>query len=154
MILTVFSHKKIDSSALALYALKEYSALVGKNFAPVGYRHRDDGSPYFDCEGAPFVSLSHSGEYAAAAVSESAVGIDIQLHTDVDCKKISDRFNMKTTDRQDFFDKFAAAEAKTKALRTKLSESLYAPEGRIFRFIPGCSLAIYGSGEIFFCFCF
>lgn len=154
MILTVFSLKPVNSAELAGYALKKYAELAGENYPPAEYRHRADGSPYFDCENAPFVSVSHSGEYVAAAVSDSAVGIDVQIHTDADHEKISARFKMDAVGKEDFFDRFAAAEAKTKALRIPLPQSLCTPEGRIFRFVPRCSMAIYGTGEIFFTFRF
>ena len=154
MILTVFSHKKVPSAAIARYALAEFLRLNGREIYDAEYLHRADGSPYFDRENAPYISVSHSADYVAAAISYSPVGIDIQAHTEIDYDKIAERFGMKVNSKEDFFDAFSAAEAKTKALRVPLAESLRSPEGKIFHFIPRFTLAIYGEGEIFFTFCF
>ena len=143
MILTVFSHKKVPSAAIARYALAEFLRLNGREIYDAEYLHRADGSPYFDRENAPYISVSHSADYVAAA-----------MHTEIDYGKIAERFGMKVNSKEDFFDAFSASEAKTKALRIPLAESLRSPEGKIFHFIPRFTLAIYGEGEIFFTFCF
>lgn len=38
------------------------------------------GRPFFDAQDAPFFSLSHSGGLAAAAIGDTQVGIDVQVH--------------------------------------------------------------------------
>lgn len=48
----------------------------------------DHGKPYLTNSGL-FFSLSHSGEYAACAISEQAVGVDIQKIVDVSERVIS-----------------------------------------------------------------
>ena len=154
MILTVFSPKKAPSSEVAEFALGEFFSLSGIPPVPGHYLHDKDGAPCFDFSGAPFVSVSHSGEFVVAAISDKPVGVDIQLHTDIDFGSISKRFGMNATGKKDFFERFSAAEAKTKALRIPLPKSLSAPEARIFDFIPGATLAVFGEGRIFFEFCF
>ncbi len=149
MILVICSPEKAASSKLAGYALKEFSHIVGIGICDdAEYLHRADGSPYFSGENMPYVSVSHSGAYSVAAVSLKQVGIDVQEHKSVDFKSISERFGMKADDEKDFFEKFAAAEAKTKALRIPLTESLRSDnsEVRVFGFIPGYTLALYGEG--------
>ena len=38
------------------------------------------GRPFFDAPDAPFFGLSHSGGLAAAAIGDTQVGIDVQVH--------------------------------------------------------------------------
>lgn len=44
----------------------------------IRYRYDSDGKPFFDWEGSPFFSISHSGRYAAVVLSDQKVGIDIE----------------------------------------------------------------------------
>ncbi len=51
------------------------------------------GRPLFDAPNAPFFNLSHSGELAAAAISDASVGIDIQVHDDrLSLQKLAARY--------------------------------------------------------------
>ena len=57
--------------------------------APVEYALGDNGKPYID--GGPHFSLSHSGKYAACAVSDCEVGVDIE-HPRENTARLAKRF--------------------------------------------------------------
>lgn len=155
MILVTYSPETVASEKIAKYALKEFVNLNGEPSMinpDCEYLHDDNGAPYFSGKNMPYVSVSHSGSYVVAAVSHAPVGIDVQLLKDIDFKQVSARFNMEASDKNDFLNKFAAAEAKTKALRVPLAESLKSDNSSVsvFGFIPGYTLAVFGEGSVFF----
>lgn len=89
--------KRSDSRSsrdLLFFAMRRYcSALLKKDFefSPQDLRIGEWGKPYL--EDSPFeFSISHSGEYWAAAFSDKPVGLDIQVRRSVDWEKIARRF--------------------------------------------------------------
>lgn len=50
---------------------------------PAKIEKTPDGKPYYADRQGLFLSLSHSGEYAVCAVSDSPIGVDIQKHQNV-----------------------------------------------------------------------
>ena len=50
---------------------------------PPAYELRTDGKPFF-ADGLWHVSFAHSGKYAACALFNAPVGVDIQFHREVD----------------------------------------------------------------------
>ena len=89
--------KKLRLDRVKSEAAKTRSLCAAVNLSALlkdGYRlenavisSRADGAPFVeDCE--LFVSLSHSGDYVAAAVSDKPVGIDIQKIRDFDKRLI------------------------------------------------------------------
>lgn len=153
MILAVYSRKRAASELVAEYALKLFSELsVNTRYARAEYTHDATGAPMFDVAGAPFVSVSHSADIVVAAVSDEPVGIDVQFKKQVDYAAISARFGIKADTSDDFYAAFTAAEAKTKALRIPLAESLKGDNSdvAVFDFIPGYTLAVSGSGTPYF----
>ena len=153
MILVTYSPEKTTSEKVAKYALKEFMRLEGApNADHAEYLHDADGAAYFSGENMPYLSVSHSGDYVVAAVSRFPVGIDVQRQKSIDFKSVCRRFDIDASDEKSFYEKFAAAEAKTKALRIPLTESLKSDndEVAVYDFIPGYSLALYGKGTPFF----
>lgn len=153
MILITYSPEKPASEKVAKYALKEFMRLEGAPDANgAEYLHDENGAPYFSGEDMPYVSVSHSGDYVVAAVSRFPVGIDVQRQKSIDFKSVCRRFDIDASDEKSFYEKFAAAEAKTKALRTPLAESLKSDNSdvAVFGFIPGYTLALFGEGTPFF----
>lgn len=53
------------------------------SLAPAKIERTPDGKPYYADRQGLFLSLSHSGEYAACAVSDAPIGVDIQKHQNV-----------------------------------------------------------------------
>ena len=153
MILVTYSPEKTTSEKVAKYALKEFLRLEGAPDANgAEYLHDENGAAYFSGENMPYLSVSHSGDYVVAAVSRFPVGIDVQRQKSIDFKSVCERFNINAPDENTFFDKFTAAEAKTKALRIPLAESLKSDNSdvAVFGFIPGYTLALFGEGTPFF----
>ena len=156
MILISISDKRkysVSDTAEALY--KVYADIRGYGSARANYEHGADGSPYL--EGSPFevhVSASHSGDLNAVALSDKPCGIDIEkLRDDAELMKISARFGVKTNDLKEFFEYFCSAEAYAKASGTPLPEVLKNPNvhARVFDWIKGYCLAVYGEGVLFYC---
>ncbi len=147
--------KNDSSKNVALFALGEYAKIEGAEInADCAYRHRDDGSPYF--EGSDLrVSVSHSGEYVVAAVSNENVGIDVQETKDLDFAVISQRFGINAVDKKEFFRAFCSAEAYAKATGTPLFSAIKkaVPYDTVtYDFISGYMLALYapnGASPIF-----
>lgn len=90
----VNSYKQESDKMLCLAA----TLLLDKALAEFGLRERDmdycfneHGKPYFKNKPDLFFSLSHSGNYAMAAVSNKEIGCDIQLIKDMDIR-LSKRF--------------------------------------------------------------
>lgn len=84
------------------YVLEELTALeiCQKLTAPLllHYHYGADGKPYL--EEGPFFSLSHSGEYAACAIAEQEIGLDIQQEKAFDSMKLAKRFFSETEQQE------------------------------------------------------
>ncbi|MBO6215792.1 MAG: 4'-phosphopantetheinyl transferase superfamily protein [Lachnospiraceae bacterium] len=97
------------------------------------YSYDKNGKPYLTGEDSPFISISHSGKYAAAIVSDSVAGIDIEAaasHKNADIKRIAARFFCEEEkkwigeNRQRFFEVWTYKEAYAKAKGVRVAEYL------------------------------
>jgi NAD(P)-dependent dehydrogenase (short-subunit alcohol dehydrogenase family)/phosphopantetheinyl transferase/acyl carrier protein len=63
-----------------LAAKRAVSALTGAPLSSIRVHNRDSGEPYVEIDGAPGprVSITHSGERAAAVASHARVGVDLE----------------------------------------------------------------------------
>lgn len=152
MILIAISEND-TSESVALYALSEYFRMRGLS-APsdVKYAHEDNGKPYFEGCNDVYVSVSHSGDYAVAGISDSEIGIDIQEVRPVDYTAIGSRFGFDATTDTEFYRAFCASEAYTKATGENLFFSLkkvaeIIPHATIYSFIPGYVFALYSASD-------
>lgn len=152
MILVAISEND-NSESVALYALCEYFRMQGLS-APsdVKYAHEDNGKPYFEGCDDVCVSVSHSGDYVVAGISDSEIGIDIQEVRPVDYKSISSRFDLDASNALEFYRAFCASEAYTKATGENLFFSLkkvaeIIPHATIYNFIPGYVFALYSDKD-------
>lgn len=59
------------------------------------YRIGKEGKPYLEGEREPFFNISHAGGYAAIAISDREVGIDIQNRRNTKTVQMADRFFSK-----------------------------------------------------------
>ena len=59
------------------------------------YRIGKEGKPYFEGAGEPYFNISHAGGYAAIAISDREVGIDIQNRRNTKTVEMADRFFSK-----------------------------------------------------------
>ena len=59
------------------------------------YRIGKEGKPYFEGTGEPYFNISHAGGYAAIAISDREVGIDIQNRRNTKTVEMADRFFSK-----------------------------------------------------------
>lgn len=89
------------------------------------------GKPYFPVARNVQVSVSHSGDYWAAAFSEYAIGIDLQVHEKRGVEAISKRFFhpdedafLRQNDYRDFFTVWTAKESFIKWTGNGLYEDL------------------------------
>lgn len=116
--LICFTFRKTGSEAFILKAYASFCAIKGQKPLSVEVKRRD-GKPFLaDGEGKRilFVSVTHSGEITACALSEKPVGIDIQERKKIDFAAVSARFfSKKTEDEKEFYRLFCAAEARYKA---------------------------------------
>lgn len=116
--LICFTFSQTGSDAFILKAYASFCAIKGQKPLSVEVKRRD-GQPFLaDGEGKRilFVSVTHSGEIMACALSEQPVGIDIQERKKIDFAAVSARFfSKKTEDEKEFYRLFCAAEARYKA---------------------------------------
>lgn len=97
--------------------------------ATVHLRHEENGRPYL--EGSPLqISISHSGSVWGCAVSEKAVGLDIQQIREQEVRQIARRFfhpleydHLKETNFQDFFSIWSAKESYVKYTGEGITDS-------------------------------
>lgn len=141
------------SEATALHALSEYLRMRGIDMPfDVKYAHEDNGKPYFEGYNGVYVSLSHSGKYVVAGISDSELGIDIQEIRPVDYTAIGSRFGFDANTDTEFYRAFCVSEAYTKATGENLFFSLkkvaeIMPHATVFNFIPGYVLALYSASD-------
>ncbi len=115
----------------SLSALKCLFELTKDVSAPLDIRRSEYGKPFFESQAAPSFSLSHSKGFAAAAIAEANLGLDIEViekRTRLD--RIADRFFDPTELRlfiesggepSEFFRLWTKKEAEAKLLGTGLS---------------------------------
>ena len=112
-------------------------ALYGESLGVPRYSYADNGRPVAE-DG--FISLSHSGRFAAAAVSDSPVGVDIEALRTVSpsaARRILCPAELKKADSERFvLDRFVIKEAFLKMTGEGVwggLDSVYEKEGRVFR---------------------
>ena len=115
---TYIGCKREDKQKQSLAARAVLGELIG--ISKLCYLNTDSsGKPYL-FGGTPYISLSHSGEYVVAAVSDSPVGIDIQCYKpmiDSHMKRLCSEEEaeyLKTQPRSEFFRLWTAKEAYIK----------------------------------------
>ena len=156
--LICFTFRKTGSEAFILKAYASFCAIKGQNPLSVEVKRRD-GQPFLaDGEGKRilFVSVTHSGEITACALSEQPVGIDIQERKKIDFAAVSARFFSKQTeDEKEFYRLFCAAEARYKADGGSFFAAMKkGTEGvRTYELFPGYAFAVKGEEEVFLSEC-
>lgn len=60
--------------------VREATGKTDHQVIPFTYRYSENGKPYLADYPSLFFSLSHSGNYAACAIAEKEIGLDIQEH--------------------------------------------------------------------------
>lgn len=144
---TLFRHQSIASRILLKNLLSEYNIDDGYNID-----FDANGKPFYRGSKEIYVSLSHSGDFVAAAVSEKPVGIDIQVF-----KNVSDRLINKTctatekkyifqNNKNLFFKFWTLKEAYAKCNKMKLSQVFKCSfiDGGVFN-IEGCNIQFKGN---------
>ncbi len=104
--------------------IKHFFVLNKMEEKDVVLAHYENGKPYAKGAENLFVSLSDSGDYRIIAISQSAVGIDIEKIREIDYKKISARYNFTASNKEEFFYKFCTAECYVKLNGTPLLSAL------------------------------
>ena len=156
--LICFTFRKTGSEAFILKAYASFCAIKGQKPLSVEVKRRD-GQPFLaDGEGKRilFVSVTHSGEITACALSERPVGIDIQERKKIDFAAVSARFFSKQTeDEKEFYRLFCAAEARYKADGGSFFAAMKkGTEGvRTYELFPGYAFAVKGEEEVFLSEC-
>lgn len=156
--LICFTFRKTGSEAFILKAYASFCAIKGQKPLSVEVKRRD-GQPFLaDGEGKRilFVSVTHSGEITACALSEQPVGIDIQKRKKIDFAAVSARFFSKQTeDEKEFYRLFCAAEARYKADGGSFFAAMKkGTEGvRTYELFPGYAFAVKGEEEVFLSEC-
>ena len=83
-----------DSECVRVVSLDEVLDSIQK-VRDIRYRIGREGKPYFEGEGEPYFNISHAGGYAAIAISDREVGIDIQNRRNTKTVQMADRFFSK-----------------------------------------------------------
>ena len=147
--LICFTFRKTGSEAFILKAYVSFCAIKGQKPLSVEVKRRD-GQPFLaDGEGKRilFVSVTHSGEITACALSE---------HKKIDFAAVSARFfSKKTEDEKEFYRLFCAAEARYKADGGSFFAAMKkGTEGvRTYELFPGYAFAVKGEEEVFLSEC-
>jgi len=146
-----FTEKKVESDGFIQDCYEKFCKIKGKPHFVI-YIDRTVPKPKLKGDESKHFSLSHSGNITVCAFGDSPVGVDVQVHKDIDFAAVSERFfgNTVTTERE-FFDGFTRGEATTKRYEIPLTEGLKIREGKNFHFLKGYSLALCGEEPIFFC---
>lgn len=105
--------KNTDRDLLLDKVAREYFNINNLAYEKLTLSKLSNGKPYI-ANSNLHVSLSHSGEYLAIALSSNDVGIDIQEHIEVDYLRISKRYNIKADTLLDFYKKYTLAECEVK----------------------------------------
>lgn len=142
--LVIFTVKKMLSNELIYLAYQKYCQVFG--YAKQDLEIVREGKPLFYSKGQKadvYFSLSHSGEYTFAAVSQRSVGIDIQKHDKKNINMAAVRLFGANMTENEFYDRFAAGEAHMKCCGKELLKALQETNSaKNFHFIKGYSLAI------------
>lgn len=153
MILVVISKQNITTDTLLVESIRRYGQINNFRIDEEPIIVRIDGAPLV--KNYPlFVSASHSGDYVVCAVSLDMVGVDIEKMTERDYLTISKRvFNKEIGDKKEFYARWTSGEAYKKASGESLLTSLASnKKAHVVDFLDGYSLAVYGEGNIFYCF--
>ena len=153
MILVVISNRDITTDTLLLESIRRYGRINNLLIKEEPVIARIDGAPIV--KNYPlYVSASHSGDCVVSAVSTDVVGVDIEEKKARDFLTISKRvFNEEIGDKNTFYARWTAGEAYKKASGEGLFTSLLLnKKAHVVDFIYGYSLAVYGEGDIFYCF--
>ncbi len=105
--------KNTDRDLLLDKVAREYFNIHKLAYERLTLSKFENGKPYI-LNSNLHVSLSHSGEYLAIALSPTPVGVDIQKKEDVDYQKIAKRYGFNAKDIKEFFQKFTLAESEAK----------------------------------------
>lgn len=88
----------LEAGFVSLENRKELILSLGKQFAlrfglatPDDVELKSGQKPYFDSKSI-FLSISHSGSYWVCAISDSQIGMDIQIHKQCNWMQIARRF--------------------------------------------------------------
>ncbi len=90
------NNEVLKEQSVAAYFLLNSILNGGYALSLKGLIFTENGKPYF--QNGPFISLSHSGEYVCAAVSECPVGVDIEQIREFN-SDVLDRFFTKREKR-------------------------------------------------------
>ncbi len=115
--------KKGNREELFEKVTQEYFRIHNLAYEKLILKKLENGKPYVD-NNSINVSLSHSGEYIAIALSPTPVGVDIQKKEDVDYQKIGERYGFRAKDINEFFKKFTLAESEAKRKGNGLAYAL------------------------------
>ena len=105
--------KNTDRDLLLDKVAKEYFNINNLAYERLALSKLSNGKPYL-VNSNLHVSISHSGEYLAIALSPTPVGVDIQKKEEVDYQKIGERYGFKAKDINEFYQKFTLAEGEAK----------------------------------------
>ncbi|MBQ8178756.1 MAG: hypothetical protein IJ033_06175 [Clostridia bacterium] len=105
--------KNIDRDVLFTKTLNAYCNVQSIAYEPYALKKDADGKPYIEGNSIK-VSISHSGEYLAIALSNNDVGIDIQEHVEADYLRIAKRYDFSAESLLDFYKKYTLAECEVK----------------------------------------
>lgn len=154
MILVYFTEKKTDSDRFIYASYGAYCRIKGINKLNVSVER--SAKPVFKTDGGAncgvHFSLSHSNNLTACAISDEEIGLDVQIHSDIDFTALSNRFfKREITDKKEFFDRFACGEARTKLNGGELLNGLLEGGGSIYNLFSEYSVAVCGgNGTVFF----
>lgn len=105
--------KNTDRYLLLDKVAREYFKINNLAYERLTLSKLSNGKPYL-VNSNLHVSLSHSGEYLAIALSPTPVGVDIQKKEEVDYQKIGERYGFNAKDINEFYKKFTLAESEAK----------------------------------------
>lgn len=122
---------------------------------PVKIMRTPDGKPYYEEKQGLFLSLSHSGDYAVCAVSDSVLGVDIQKHQNVKSnllKRITSPKEKSVATEAEFFRLWTAKEACVKCTGAGLSKDFRElladfEKGEIADLVTGKRFRVYTVNE-------
>ncbi len=123
------SHSKLESIGAELALIKAVKHFYPDTPLPLRYYRNSHGKPYLSDFPNLHISISHSGDYAVCAVSDTEVGIDIQKIKEANFR-IADRYftieerEYIGEDTRLFFDLWSRKESYVKATGTGLTVPL------------------------------
>lgn len=137
----VLARRTMTSEDFLKRAAEEYAALFGGTPPAIS---KEGGRPVASGLG---VSLTHSGDYIAAAIGTGTVGIDLERHRMLDFEGLSRRFfGVPIVSEEAFFKAWTMKEAAAKAHGIPLIQTLRQddPEARVLPWIEGYTLSVIG----------